>query len=377
MERDSLFNEAILWHGRPRIVRAPFAARLLAIVSAVVSLVTLSFAITAALSLRAHVGGMVLFAVWCASIALLAWRLPLVWRGGVEYFITEKHIIWKRGRLRRTMDRSAISYAVIRWNPREPDVGDLILVRAVPTGALRRTLKLTLSGVTGPDRLWAIVRGMTPCAPLGQGTRPLGQRLDPDERVIWSGIPLASPWTARRLGTAVISAVVSMSAVHVLVRAVPSIGRVLRLHALPPAMAALLIFGVGLTVLLLVAVAIGVAYASLLRPVLLARKTLYAVTNRRVLIRRDREELHLERGRIAYVIAASRNGPSSGAWGARRLHDVFLVLDGPQARALASSGAFASFGREEGEGSLLPVFARIEDAETVGEILTPPLRDAA
>ena len=371
MERDSLFNETILWSGRPRAVRAPLGAKLVAAVSAVVSAATLSFAATVALSLRAHVGGMILFALWCASIALAAWRLPILWRSGVEYIVTERHIIWRRGKIRRSIDRSAISYAVITWNPHESDVGDLVLVRAVPTGALRRTLKLTLSGVTGPDRLWAIVRGMTPCAPLGQGSRPLGQRLDPGERVLWSGIPLASPWTSRRLGTAIISLVVSITAVHVLVRAVPSLARVLRLHTLPPAMAALLIFGVGITILLLIAVALGIGYAALVRPVLLARKTLYAVTNRRVLIRRGREELHLERGRIAYVIAAP----------ARRLHDVFLVLDGPQARALAPSGAFASFGREEGEGSLVPVFARIEDAETVGEILRgpelAPLRDAA
>src|SRR5258705_499362 len=145
MDRDSLFNETILWSGRPRVVRAPFAARLLAVVSAVVSVVTLSFAVTAALTLRAHVGGMFLFAVW-------------------------------------------------------------------------------------------------------------------------SGIPLASPWTARRLGSAVIALFVSITAVHVLVRAVPSIARVLRLHTLPAAMAGLLIFGVGLTVLLLASVAIGVAYAALLRP---------------------------------------------------------------------------------------------------------------
>ncbi|WP_394828367.1 hypothetical protein [Pendulispora albinea] len=359
MERDSLFNETILWSGRPRVVRAPLGAKLVAAVCATVSLVTLSFAVLARTSLHAHVGGMILFALWCASIALGAWRLPILWRSGVEYIVTEKHIIWRRGRVRRTMDRSAISYAVIRWDPKESDVGDLILVRAVPTGALRRTLKLALHGVTGPDRLWAIVRGMTPCAPLGQGTRPLGQRLDPGERVLWSGIPLASSWTSRRLGTAVLSLVVSLAAVHVLVRAIPTLRGVLRLHALPPVMLGLLIFGVALTVLLLAAVAIGVGYASVVRPMFLARRTIYVVTNRRVLIRRHREELHLERGRIAYVIAAP----------ARRLHDVFLVLDGPQARALAPSGAFASFGREEAEGALLPVFARIEDAETVGVLL--------
>ena len=73
-------------------------------------------------------------------------------------------------------------------------------------------------------------------------------------------------------------------------------------------------------------------------------------------MRRKREELSLDRARIAYVIDAPT----------RKLHDVFLVLDGPQARAMAPSGAF---GTEERDDSLRPVFAAIADAETVGEIL--------
>jgi hypothetical protein len=371
MARDSLYNENILWSGRPREVRTPFGYKVVAAVCAVVALVTLCFAVTVSASLHAHVGGMMLFSGWCATLALLAWRLPIVFYGGVEYIVTDNHVIWRRGRLRRTIDRAAISYALIRWSSNEADVGDLVLVRAVPTGALRRTLKLTLTGVTGPDRLWAIVRGMTPSAPLGSGNRPLGQRLDFGERVLWSGIPLASPWTFRRMATSVVSLFLSATAVRVLVQAIPSLHRVFRLHALPTAVTALLIAGVALTVLLLISISFGIGYMALVMPVRQARKTLYVVTDRRVLIRRDREELHLDRSRIAYVISAP----------ARRLHDVFLVLDGPQARALAPSGAFAGFGREEGEGSLLPVFARIEDAETVGEILRTrdlaPMRDAA
>jgi hypothetical protein len=42
------------------------------------------------------------------------------------------------------------------------------------------------------------------------------------------------------------------------------------------------------------------------------------------------------------------------------------VLDGPQARAMAPSGAF---GTEDQGNALRPVFAAIADAETVGEIL--------
>jgi hypothetical protein len=108
--------------------------------------------------------------------------------------------------------------------------------------------------------------------------------------------------------------------------------------------------------LLLLAVAVGVAYAAVFRPARLAKATRYFVTNTRVLIRRGNEELSLDRARIAYVIDAPY----------KNLHDVFLVLDGPQARAMAPSGAF---GTEDQDSALRPVFAAIADAETVGEIL--------
>ena len=50
----------------------------------------------------------------------------------------------------------------------------------------------------------------------------------------------------------------------------------------------------------------------------------------------------------------------------RQMRDVFLVLDGPQARAMAPSGAF---GTEDRNDALRPVFAAIADADIVGEIL--------
>ena len=81
------------------------------------------------------------------------------------------------------------------------------------------------------------------------------------------------------------------------------------------------------------------------------------VTDRRVLIQRQNEELVLDRSNIAYVIAA----PTS-----KSLQDVFLVLDGPQARALAASGAF---GRKVDE--LQPVLSSIADGDTVNAILSP------
>jgi hypothetical protein len=373
MARDSLFGETILWSGRSKAVTVPFVHKVAAIVGAVVSFVTLCYAVVFALALRVPVGGMIVFAAWCALLAVAAWRVPLWWRSQVEYIVTDKHVIWRRGRLRRSIEIRAISYALIRWSARDRSVGDLVLVRAVPTGALRRTLSLTLSDVLAPDRLWAIVRGVTPSAPLGDGERPLAQRLDEGERVLWSAIPLASPWTTRRAATAILSALAAIAFANALARSVPSFAKILRAHALPPAMLAVLIAGAALGLLLLLAVAVAVGYAALWRPLRLARATRYFVTNARVLIRRGDEELHLDRTRIAYVIDAPLGGAAPHDPGG--LHDVFLVLDGPQARAMATSGAFGG----EDAGVLRPVFSAIVDVDTVNGILaeSAPLRRAA
>jgi hypothetical protein len=328
------------------------------LVAAIMSVVALAFAVVVAVGLRQPPGSLIAFSAWCATLALAAWRLPLWFRSQVRYHVTEKHVVWRRGRLRRSIERDAISYAIIRWNPRVVGVGDLVLERAVPTGALRRTLTVTLSDVEAPDRLWAIVRGLTPPAPLGDGTRPLAQRLDDGERVLWSAFPRASRWTARRIATALGATLLASSAALVVARVTPAMGKVFRAHALTPAVSFTLAFAVALVVLLLAGVAGWVAYASVLRPWRLARATRYFVTDRRVLIRRGTEELHLDRQRIAYVITTKRRDGDP-------MRDLFLVLDGPQARAFSPSGAFG----EGGDARLRPMFAAIEDADTASDIL--------
>jgi hypothetical protein len=357
MARDSLFSERIVWQGRCRAVLVPFAQKTMAVVASVVCAVTLCYAVVIAKALDVPVGGMVLFAGWCATIALGAWRLPLWWRSQLEYVVTDRHVIWRRGRIRRSIEIGQISYALVRWSTHDASTGDLVLIRAVPTGALRRTLSLTLHDVETPDRLWAIIRGVEPGAPLGSGDRPLAQRLDVGERVLWSASPLAATWTTRRVVTAASGAFLALLFERSLASSVPSIARLLRMHALSPGLAVLLVGAVALGMLLLLAISAGAGYHSLVRPARLNRRTRYFVTNARVLIRRGNEELALDRSRIAYVIDA----PS------RKLHDVFLVLDGPQARALAPSGAFG--GDRATDDLLRPVFAAIDDADTVGRIL--------
>jgi len=359
MARDSLFGERIIWTGHPKGNAVPFGNQVMTAVAATLSLVTVCFAVVVGRGLHAEVGGMLVFAAWCATIALFAWRFPILWRSRLEFIVTDSHVIWRRGPIRRSIERKAITYARVRWNPRASGVGDLVLVRAVPTGALRRTLSLTLADVEAPDRLWAIVRGVEPGAPLGDGDRPLGQRLDEGERVLWTAMPSASSWSVRRGATAVLGIFLAGSSAWMLFRAVPALRRVFGIHELTAATMATLVAGVALCAALLIALALYVAYYAWIRPVRLANATRYWVTDRRVLIRRGAEELHLDRARIAYVIDAPT------LLGGH--HDVFLVLDGPQARALATSGAFARF-RNDDE-NLTPVLGAIDDVETVGAIL--------
>lgn len=143
MARDSLYGETIIWRGKPEAVVRPGTLRVVAWVASVVSVVALCFAIAIATALGVRTGGLIVLAGWCATIAVAAWRLPILFTQRLEYLVTDKHVIWRWGRLRRTIDRDAISYALVRWAP-DGRVGDLELVRAVPTGALRRTLRVTL-----------------------------------------------------------------------------------------------------------------------------------------------------------------------------------------------------------------------------------------
>lgn len=377
--RDSLFGERILWRGKPTRAALPLLYRVIATAAAVFAVSTLLFAVVNSLALHRPVGGMLLFAAWCATLGLGAWRLPLVWADRLEYLVTDQHVIVKRGPLRRTIDRAQISYAIIRWSKVGDDVGDLVLERAVPTGALKRTLRLELSGVEAPDRVLDLIRGVRD-AVLDEGTPagraaapPLPQRLEEGERVLWSAMPLASsPWTRKRMLGAFVGASLLVVVGKSLVRFVPAMTTLARAHVLSAFLFALLVGATVLVLVGLVALAVSALYSSWVRPVLLARQTRYFVTDRRVLIRRGNEELHLDRKRIAYVIAAKSSGSAS---------DLFLVLDGPQARAMSVSGAFG--GAANDDDSLQPVFNAVGDSETAFEILAipsprvGPIRDAA
>jgi hypothetical protein len=373
MPHDSLFGERIVWSGTPKVTEAPPVLRAAGFLAYLLAAVSTAYAVVVALGLGQSPGALLVFGLWCASLGLACHRLPRHWLAKVEYIVTDHHVIWKRGPFRRSIERRAISYARIFWSPAHPNVGDLELVRAVPTGALRRRLLLRLTGVVAADRVWAIVRGEHEAAPPGHGERPLAQRLDLDERVLWSASGRRTlrgymphgrrEWTLLGLG-----AVLGAVSAQIVWSGVPAVSKVVE-AGLPLGSAAFiaLVFALTTSFLLVLGVAAYLVYDAVIRPGLSASGTRYLITNKRVLIQRAREELHLDRRAIVDVIdAPAGNG----------LTDLFIVLDGPRARALAASGAF---GESERGPHLRPVFECIEDSESASRILrsSPDLRHAA
>jgi hypothetical protein len=361
--RDTLFGERIIWTGYPRVIVTPPFLRAAAAVLFVTSAVSTSYALVLSLALQASPAASLLFAAWCASLGLACLHVPRIWLSKVRYVVTENHVISQRGPFRRSIERRAITFARIFWDKQVGATGDVDLVRAVPTGALRRRLMLRLNGVAAPDRVWAIVRGEQDVAPRGNGARPLAQRLDTDERVLWSAQPRPTlrawlPQGPRAWALVFISLFLFAVLIRMVVRAVSAFDRLLQ-AGLPassfPFIA--LVFGLGATVLIVLAIAVYGVYDVIVRPGRLVQHTRYLITNKRVLIQRGREELHLDRSRIVDVIDAPAG---------HGLSDVFLVLDGPRARALAASGAFGELDRGP---SLRPVFQSVVDGESVTRIL--------
>src|SRR4051812_31202581 len=98
MARDSFYDEQIAWPAGPKGLTVPLLFKGVAGVSGTVATVALAFAIVVASGLRLPIGSLLLFSAWSASIALAAWRLPLWFRASVKYTVTDKHVIWQRGR---------------------------------------------------------------------------------------------------------------------------------------------------------------------------------------------------------------------------------------------------------------------------------------
>jgi hypothetical protein len=369
LERDSLLGERIIWSGRPTEIRTPATLRVAAALMFLLSGVAVCFAVVVSQALGESPLQSLLFGFWTASVGIACLEAPKIWLRRVKYYVTQSYVVLERGPFRRTIERRSISFARIRWSRRSSGVGDIDLVRAVPAGALRRRLLLQLRGVIAPDQIWAIVRDASVPTQPQASARPVAQRLDAGERVLWSARPRPTRWSfvpqrKRELGVLALALLMLVSFATMAGRAIPNY-RILEAAGLPisPLANAALLAGEGLGMLLLLGLSAWFFYEALLAPTRNLRATRYLITNRRVLIQRGREELHLDRSRIVDVI------PKRARTGG--LSDVFLVLDGPRARALAISGAFDE---SEPGPQLKPVLEAVEDPEGVSRLLltVPP-----
>ncbi len=366
--RDTLFSERVVWTGSPTAIEVTPVHRATVWVLAVVSVVTTLLAIAISQVIRQPAGAMIFFAAWCASFALAVRAVPVLWARSARYTITDKHVICRQGRFVRTIQRDGITFARIHWSKHTAGVGDLELVRAVPTGALRRRLTLSLEGIAAPDRVWAIVRGTPPGTDARGWTTPLEDRLELGEKCLWQSRPATTwrswlPLRLKRTALLALGILAGMGAVRTILMATALAAKLMHAGLAPLSLAfASLFTAILVTVLLLTSLAVALAYLAIAASPLLDRHTMYLVTDRRVLLQRGRMEIHVDRGLIVDVI------DHDGVYGEK---DVHLVLDGPQSRAVATSGAF---GRGEGMHGFLPVMHGVRDMQGLIQALDPKTR---
>jgi hypothetical protein len=268
-------------------------------------------------------------------------------------------VIWRRGQLRKVIERRAITYARIHWHRSEPGVGHLELVRAAPFGPFSRKQRVILHDVEAPDRLCALIRGTEPTDHAGYGDVQLIDRLDKGERVLWGASPLGFRLGRSELFTALLGVLVLIAGAAYAYRTggvlvtLEDLGLPVRSVTWVMLFSAIVISGT---------VMIGVGCTLLWHGIWGARadgsSTEYILTDTRVLIRRGRTELSVDRRRIVDV--AER--PSTGDLG-----NLYLILDGPHANALDDNGALGLL--PPPRGLVAPVLYEVRDRERFRELL--------
>jgi hypothetical protein len=321
-------------------------------------LVSMAFGVVRAITLADASLTPLIFAIWSVTLGAIVHVVPEWWHRGTVYRVTVDHVIWVRGPFHRAIERTSISFARIHWSLKSSYVGSLELVCAVPIGALRRKMTIRLEGIESPDGVWAIVRGAEDVATSGHGDLPVSQRLDRGERILWSAKPLptlraylpagTNQWYLSTIALSLFatSAFLAVKSVHILER--------LASAGLDPKGLSFWLLSLGLAFGLVAVITVGVFIVNSVvgQRARSLRDTRYLISNKRVLIQCGRNELHLDRRHIVDII----DTPA----GLGKMN-LFLVLDGPRARALAASGAFGEYAARGIE--LLPVFECVQDAE--------------
>lgn len=369
-------SEEVLWHGRktPGVPRDRKWRIGPALVFAFATVAALFAALVAVADLPGVHNG-VTVASYLALFGVALLLLPHYLLDGAEYLVTDRRIIWRRGRFQRSMNRSSVTYGRIVWHRSAPGVGHLELVCAVPFGPLARKQRILLNDVKHPDAVFARIRGVEPTQHMGDGELSLTERLDEGEQVLWGGHPEGWLLSWREIAVAIVGLGLTVMGllyghrVGAILLGLEEVGLPVRSWEW-----VLLFLAGGITWAVMAGVGLGLAWHGLWRARRLGRDTEYVLTDHRLLIRRGGTELSLDRRRIVDVADAP-------AW--RGLHHLFLVLDAPESRALGVSGALGPM--LPARDSVPPILYELSDVDRLKELIlrrdshpsAPSIPDAA
>lgn len=352
--------ERVLWHGA-RAADVPLSRRWVLLPVLVFAFAIVAGLFAGLLSVSELPGSQrtLGFSALLGAIAVGLVLLPRHFLSGTEYMLTDRRVLWRRGRYVRQMDRRSFTYARLTWHPSVASVGSIELVVAVPFGPLSRRLRLVLSDIRDPDSVFALIRGAEFHVHADDPDVPLVERLDPGEQVVWGGHPEGLLLGWREVATATLGVAVLVLALMYGAN-VSGILVELEEHGLAVRSWTWVLFflPVVISTIVLLAVGAGLVWHGLWRARALGRDTDYLLTDRRLLIRRGRTELSVDRRCIVDAVIA----PIGGG-----LHHLYLMLDSPRSRALADSGALAPGvpSREE----VPPVLYEVRDAKALRALI--------
>jgi len=352
-------SEEVLWHGQREEVSRDRRWILGPLVLVALALVFLAFAallwVEGGPGVRENVSLSALLILLATAVAIA----PRYLHDPSIYVVTDRRVIWRRGEIQRSVERRFIQFGRIRWHRSVAGVGHLELVRAVPFGPLARRQRLQLLDVREPDVVFALIRGVSPGDNLGHADVPLVERLDPGESVEWGGHPEGWHVGLRELGIAILGGAVIVVALRYGYQ-VATILLGLEGKGLPVQSLTWMLFFVAVAVAWIVISTVGgtLFWYGAFRSRALGNDTEYLLTTERLIIRRGRTELSVDRRRIVDV-AMTRS--------VRGLSNLFLVLDAPQSRAIALSGALKRL--PPPRDVVAPVLYEIRDADRLLELI--------
>lgn len=354
-------SERVLWQGQPsKGVPRDYRWSILPTLLGAFSVVVILFAGLLSIADLPGVRSMAFLAFYLALTAVAVRIWPRFYLDPCEFMVTDRHVIWRRHRVRNAMECRAITYARIHWNRGAAGVGTLELVRAVPFGPLARKQRLVLHDVEAPDRLYAAIRQAEPGLYAGFGDVAITDRLDQDEAVVWGDGPAGMRIGAAEGITAGWGAVTLAVGGLYLYRTGSILTGLERIGLPVRSVTWALLF---LAILISAGVILCVGAVLLFRGTFGARaegsRTEYVLTQKRLIIRRGRTELSVDRSRIVDVAHVPRN---SG------LGNLVLILDGPNGRALDDNGALSLFSMPS-RTLVPPVLYEVQDPQYVCGLL--------